>query len=117
MPDLFDAAPDLPSALAAGEEAAAACEEKATGLGWDAAAAERWVLDYLSRHGPTPGEDVVTECAKVHLPHDLRAFGRVFSRLARAGKIRGVGFARRKRGHGSPGIVWEAVNTEGMGHG
>ena len=61
------------------------------------------------RERPTLGEDVVTACAAVHPAHDLRAFGRVFARLARAGKIRPAGFARRKRGHGSPGIVWAAA--------
>lgn len=76
-----------------------------------AEAAEDFVVDYLRRHGPTPGE-VVTNAAKSSglVPHDDRAFGPVYMRLSRRGLIRKAGQVVRTKGHGtSGGNVWTLV--------
>jgi hypothetical protein len=96
----------------AGETAAAACESKARRVSdFDSEGASRFIFGELVRHGPQSGE-TLTDSAKAHgyRPHDDRAFGGVFMRLARRKQIRCVGTCERRKGHGtSGGRVWEAV--------
>lgn len=70
--------------------------------------AER-ALDFITRYvaqqsGPVPGESV-TLAAKAAgiIPPDDRAFGPVYAKAIRAGKIRVAGFCARVRGHGTAG--------------
>lgn len=42
------------------------------------------------------------------IPHDGRAFGAVYKRLIADGVIQFAGYAKRRKGHGSPGPVYEA---------
>lgn len=93
--------------LDAGREGAESCAGAAEARGWDRGAAAEFILSYLGRHGPTPGEVLVTEAAKAHTPHDARAFGAVFLSLSRRGLIEKCGYARRAKGHGTHGgLVW-----------
>jgi hypothetical protein len=57
------------------------------------------------------GEDLV-DYARLQgvIPHDDRAFGSVFSTLARRGEIKRVGFTARRKGNGAGGAaIWEFV--------
>lgn len=98
---------------AKGERLGQACHQKAEAGGWDSEGAARFILGRLRAYGPTSGEDL-TDAAIAHgyRPHDGRAFGGVFSRLARTSQIRKVTGAvcLRRKGHGTAGgVVWEAV--------
>lgn len=101
---------DLSEAAAARDDAIAAVETRAEREdSWDSHAVGEWVLAYLRRHGSC-GSEHLTLAAKEagHVPHDDRAFGAVYMRLARAGLIekRGVQGAR-SRGHAAHGgFVW-----------
>jgi len=77
-----------------------------------AAEAAACILDYLSRHGPTPGETLTDACKAAGIkPHDDRAFGPVYMRLSRRGAIVKAGAAVRRKGHGtSGGTVWAIAN-------
>jgi hypothetical protein len=89
---------------AAGERCAAAAERR----GWDRAEASRLVLAALRQRGPTAGE-VLVDLVRAALapPHDDRAFGAVFGRLARERRIVKAGFAQRRKGHGTAGgVLW-----------
>ena len=71
--------------------------------------AEGFVLHYLAEHGPTPGELVNLACKQSGIapPHDDRAFGSVYMRLSKRGRIVKVGSVKRRRGHNTEGgIVW-----------
>jgi hypothetical protein len=71
---------------------------------FDAEAAAGALVAYLQQHGPTPGEELVLVCrAAGHVPHDDRAFGPVFLRLLRRGRIQAVGTVKRRRGRGADG--------------
>jgi hypothetical protein len=73
--------------------------------------AQRFVVGFLAVHGAAAGEKI-TDAAKAAgiVPHDDRAFGAVYLRLARAGIIRKAGSVKREKGHGTGGgNVWEVV--------
>ena len=67
-------------------------------------AAAKFIVQWLRRHGPMSGESL-TDAAMDHgyRPHDTRAFGPVYAKLARAGDIRCVGYCPRGKGHGTAG--------------
>jgi hypothetical protein len=92
---------------------AAACTEKAERISvFDTAAAKAAILELLSDGRPRSGEELVDHCLRRGIvPHDQRAFGSVFSRLAQAGAIEAVGFTERKKGHGTAGgRIWRATD-------
>ena len=82
--------------------------------------AQQFVLDYLKMHGATSGEDITNACvASGIVPHDERAFGAVFMRLSKQGKICKVGTCQRVKGHGtSGGNIWDLATRDahGLGH-
>lgn len=102
---LFDAPP---TPRQAGEAAAQACAARAEREGFDAAAAGRVMLDALRLHGELTGEDLSDAAlAAGHVPHDHRAFGKVIRQLSVRRQIKGVGYAQRRKGHGTGGaVVW-----------
>ena len=96
-------------ALVRGREAAAACLAKAERVtAFDADRARAAVLELLSDGRPRSGEEIVDHCQRLGLvPHDARAFGAVIGTLARRGQIEAVGYAARRKGHGTAGArVW-----------
>jgi hypothetical protein len=79
---------------------------------FDAAGAATFIHAYLVQHGPTSGEQLTAKAiAHGFVPHDARAYGSVYSGLARKGLIRCLRAGLpRERGHGtSGGRLWEAV--------
>lgn len=99
------------SPLEQGIAAAQACADAAEAKGWCPESAAAFLLDWLTRHGPTPGETLVSQASAAgHRPHDARAFGAILARLKREGRIEVCGFTRRQKGHGtSGGNVWRLV--------
>jgi hypothetical protein len=101
-------APSLGEAEAARDEAMAVVEIKAEGNepGFSDRAAA-FVLLYLA-DGPRSGEDITDACVVAGIvPENLKAFGPVYMKLARSGKIVKCGMCARKRGHGSAGAnIW-----------
>lgn len=67
-----------------------------------------FVLDYLTTHGPTSGEQLTVACkAAGHVPHDDRAFGPIYFGLVKRGLIEKAGICKRLKGHGtSGGNIW-----------
>jgi len=67
-----------------------------------------FVLWFLDRFGPAPGEHITDACKRAGIqPHDDRAFGPVYMTLARQKRIEKIGAVRRERGHGtSGGNIW-----------
>jgi hypothetical protein len=100
---------DFSTARAAGEQAGNACLEKAKRVDPDfAQKAAAAILAHLRACGSASGEEL-TDIAIAHGArcHDQRAFGSVFSTLARKGLIRTVGFCLRSKGHSTAGgRVW-----------
>lgn len=96
---------DLQSAREAGHAAAHACTDKAERVSdFDTEQARRFVLWFLGNEGPKTGEDIVDAAREVGIrAHDDRAWGSVFSKLARDGDIFRDGFALRRKGHGTAG--------------
>lgn len=100
---------DIEDAIAAGNHGMSVCIAKAEGLDpnfTDKAAVA--ILAHLRTVGQCSGE-VLTDVARAHgaVPHDDRAFGAVFKKLARQGLIRCVGFCLRTKGNGTAGgRVW-----------
>lgn len=96
------------AAAKAGQAAAAACTAKAAAAGFDTASARAAVLELLADGRARSGEEIVDHCLRLGLvPHDQRAFGAVFGKLSRDGRIEAVGFAERRKGHGTSGAkVW-----------
>lgn len=81
--------------------------------GFSGAAAAQVVIDALAeahQHGlpSVSSEDLVDRCKELGLvPRDDRCFGGVFLGLARRGEIRRVGYAVRRKGHGTGGAsLW-----------
>lgn len=70
--------------------------------------AGEFITNYLREHGETSGEDLTDACKQAGIvPHDDRAFGPVYHRLARTNVIEKCGTCIRKRGHGtSGGHIW-----------
>ena len=101
---LFDTVNDLRDSAI--QQVAAHAEQHHPGF---AERAADFVLRYLASHGPTPGEQITNACkAEGVRPHDDRAFGSVYMRLARQGRIVKVGTCRRERGHGTAGgHIWD----------
>lgn len=73
-----------------------------------AAAAAAFALDYLDEHGPATGETLTNACKAAGIvPHNDKAFGPVYLRLARARRIVKAGRAPRVKGHLTSGAnVW-----------
>lgn len=73
-----------------------------------------FVVEYLAAHGSSSGEDITNSCLNAGIiPHDDRAFGPVYMRLARSGQIKKAGFCKRKKGHGtSGGNIWELCRAQ-----
>jgi len=107
--DLLDRIP-LRVAREQGEEAGAACLEKAERTAsFDSQGAGRFIVGWLVRFGPTSGESLVkAACEHGYRPHDMRAFGPVFKRLANGNQIRALrSDLARERGNGtSGGRLW-----------
>lgn len=100
----FDAARE------AGERAAVACAAKTKRV-VDSTFFEKAstaILAHLQSVGQASGE-VLTDIAIAHgaRAHDPRAFGSVFSSLARQKRIKTIGFCMRSKGHGTAGgRIW-----------
>lgn len=79
--------------------------------------AKAYIIEYLRRHGPTPGEDLTDKCLEIGIvPHNTKAFGGVFLCLSKRGIIYKVDTCLRRKGHAtSGGNVWGLVEREG-GH-
>lgn len=110
--EAIESLPIFAAARRAGEAAAAACQAKAQAAGFDADAARAAVLELLREAGrPMSGEELVDRVQERGLvPHDARAFGAVFGALSRKGLIEAVGFAARRKGHGTSGArLWKAT--------
>lgn len=77
------------------------------------AKAMQFTLGYLSEHQSQSGEAITLACKDAGIiPHDDRAFGAVYARLAKLGQIEKCGFAQRKRGHlTSGGNIWRLVTA------
>lgn len=103
---------DAPAARAEGERLGGLCQDKAERTSnFDSEGAARFILGWLRRHGPTPGE-TLTDRAIEHgyHCHDSRAFGPVYASLARKKLIACSGYCLRKRGNGTAGgRIWQAV--------
>jgi len=71
------------------------------------------IILMLLESGPQSGEYLTLACKAAGVtPHDDRAFGPVYMRLARKGLIEKVGIVQRRRGHGtSGGNVWQLANA------
>lgn len=96
----------------AGAAAGQACADKAERVSdFDSKGASEFIWSWLVRHGDTPGEILTDEAVRHGFrPHDTRAFGPVFGRLVRAGRIRTVGYCLREKGHATAGgRVWGVV--------
>lgn len=103
---------DFNAARAVGATAGQACADAAQRkTAFDLEAAREYLVRWLTMSGPTDGEMLVMILRSAGFrPHDDRAFGPVFSVLARRGVIKCVGHCARKRGHGTAGgRIWEAV--------
>jgi len=113
--EAIESLPIFAAARRAGETAAAACQAKAQAAGFDTDAARAAVLELLREAGrPMSGEELVDRVQERGLvPHDARAFGAVFGGLSRKGLIEAVGFAARRKGHGTSGArMWKATKEE-----
>lgn len=95
--------------------AAEACTAKAVRVtGFDTGAAKAAIIDALTKAGRAmTGEELVDHCQRIGLvPHDSRAFGSVFQSLARDKQIVSVGFAARRKGHGTAGArLWRYTSA------
>lgn len=112
--DLLERVP-LADARDAGAEAGAACLQKAERVaGFDAEGCGRFIVGWVARYGPTSGESL-TRAALEHgfRPHDLRAMGSVFRKLAANHKLKVLrSDLPRERGHGtSGGRLWGLVRV------
>jgi hypothetical protein len=73
--------------------------------------AEQFILEYLRYHGETSGEALTDACKRSGItPHDDRAFGPVYGRLAKQKLIEVCGTCVRTKGHGTRGgNIWRLV--------
>jgi hypothetical protein len=75
--------------------------------------AQRFIVDYLSRHPPTSCEIIVNACKDAGIrPHNDHAFGPVFLKLFKDGRIRKAGMTKRFKGHAAPGANIWGINHE-----
>lgn len=83
-----------------------ACTAKAAKQGFSTDAARAFVLQQLAECGPSWGEDIVDAAEKTGRAdlraHDGRAWGSVFSILARS-RIRCIEYGVRRKGNGTAG--------------
>jgi hypothetical protein len=105
---------DIEDAIAAGQVAAQHCADKAESLGFSTDAARAFVLHWLTEYGPSWGEDITdaahASCRADLHAHDDRAWGSVFSSLARRHRIRCVELGMRRKGNGTAGArKWSLV--------
>lgn len=69
-----------------------------------AEAAAGFITNFLECVEQATGERLTDACKQRGIvPHDDRAFGPVFMRLLRQGKIVRVGYCQRTKGHGTAG--------------
>ena len=70
--------------------------------------AQVFIVDYLVNNPPTSCEVIVNACKEAGIsPHNDHAFGPVFLKLLRGGRIRKAGLTRRFKGHCAPGAnIW-----------
>ena len=102
-------------AAAVGHAAGEACTSKAERVAeFDADRARAAILEVLADGVARSGEQLVDHCQRLGLvPHDARAFGPVLGTLARRGLIEAVGFAARRKGHGTAGArIWKINRKE-----
>jgi hypothetical protein len=100
----------LPQSREAGEQASQACLDFAQHLDPDFPEKARTaILEHLRVVRRCSGEELVNiATAKGARAHDARAYGGIFSSLARAGLIRQSGSCLREKGHGTAGgRIWE----------
>lgn len=103
----------IDDAIAATEQAMHACTAKAASLGFSTDAAKTFVLRLLAE-GPSWAEDIVDAAVATGradlIAHDGRAWGSVFSGLARVHRIRCVELGMRRKGNGTAGARrWSLV--------
>ena len=72
------------------------------------ALAKEFVLKFLALTPEASSETITLACKEGGIvPHDDRAFGAVYMRLAESGLIERTGITRRMRGHGTMGAsIW-----------
>jgi aryl-alcohol dehydrogenase-like predicted oxidoreductase len=71
--------------------------------------ASAFVLAHLRRHGPTSGETLTDACkaAGIVPATSDKAFGAIFAKLARDGRIYRKGWTQRAKAHGTGGAtIW-----------
>jgi hypothetical protein len=81
--------------------------EKHAGASFSAAA-QNFIVEYLSKNPPTSCEVIVNACKKAGIiPHNDHAFGPVFLKLFKNGWITKAGMTKRFKGHAAPGAnIW-----------
>lgn len=104
----------IEDAIAAGDTGMQRCADKAETLGFSTDAARSFVLHWLTEYGASWGEDMTDAAAKTHrldlVAHDQRAWGSVFSTLARQHRIRCIELGMRRKGNGTAGArKWSLV--------
>jgi hypothetical protein len=103
---------DITTARAAGDRGAQLALDFAVRGGFDFEGACKFVRGWLVRHGPTPGEVLVSEAqAHGYRGKDGRCFGGVFVRLQKLGQIKCIrADLPRVKGHScSGGRLWAAM--------
>jgi hypothetical protein len=109
FPDIYQRCADLPLFKDAGRACLAKAERTTA---FDSVAARAEIVAVLVKTGRAmSGEELVDHCQRRGLvPHDARAFGPVFASLSKQGRIEAVGFAARRKGHGTAGArMWRAT--------
>lgn len=104
----FEASP-MVQARAVGQVAAELAQQRAERKDPDfTERAKAHILEQLRLRGEASGETLTDSCKAAGIaPANDRAFGSVYSSLARAGEISCVGFCLRAKGHGTAGgRVW-----------
>jgi hypothetical protein len=76
--------------------------------------AQIFVIRFLADCGASSGEAITNACKKAGIcPHDDRAFGPVYLKLVREGRIIKVGTAKRLKGHYTAGAnIWDLVTND-----
>ena len=102
----------LDEALEARDKGMDQVEENAEKLTPDfAPLAYAFIVKYLSNGHDVSAEDINTACCNSGIiPHDDRAFGPVYLKLMRDGRIVKTGTGPRRKGHGAPGATIWRIN-------